>query len=63
MIFTLRKRGYCSVLEKLKQNLYNYSERITYGKLVNGVDVCKFGKQWVVSMEAMKHEYGEPVRT
>ena len=36
---------------------------ITYGKLVNGVDVCKFGKQWVVSMEAMKREYGEPIRT
>lgn len=35
---------------------------ITYGKLVNGVDVCKFGKQWVVSMSAMKREYGEPVR-
>ncbi len=31
---------------------------ISYGKLVNGVDVCKFGKQWVVSMEAMKREYG-----
>lgn len=25
---------------------------IAYGKLVNGVDVCKFGKQWVVSMDA-----------
>lgn len=35
---------------------------ISYGKLVNGVDVCKFGKQWIVSMEAMKREYGEPVR-
>ena len=33
---------------------------ITYGKLVEGVDVCKFGKQWVVSTEAMKREYGEP---
>ena len=31
---------------------------ITYGKLVNGVDVCKFGKQWIVSIEAMKREYG-----
>lgn len=31
---------------------------ISYGKLINGVDVCKFGKQWVVSMEAMKREYG-----
>lgn len=33
---------------------------ISYGKLVEGVDVCKFGKQWVVSTEAMKREYGEP---
>lgn len=31
---------------------------IAYGKLVNGVDVCKFGKQWVVSAEAMRREYG-----
>jgi hypothetical protein len=31
---------------------------ITYGKFVNGVDVCKFGKQWVVSVDAMKREYG-----
>ena len=31
---------------------------IAYGKLVNGVDVCKFGKQWVVSIHAMKREYG-----
>ncbi|MCF0247390.1 MAG: DUF2442 domain-containing protein, partial [Synergistes sp.] len=31
---------------------------ISYGKLVNGVDVCKFGKQWVVSIEAMRREYG-----
>lgn len=32
---------------------------ISYGKLVNGVDVCKFGKQWVVSMDSLKREYGE----
>ena len=31
---------------------------ISYGKLINGVDVCKFGKQWVLSIEAMKREYG-----
>lgn len=36
---------------------------IAYGKLRNGVDVCKFGKQWVISIEAMKREYGEPVRS
>ena len=35
---------------------------ISYGKLVNGVDVCKFGKQWVVSIEAMKREYGDAVK-
>ena len=33
---------------------------IAYGKLINGVDACKFGKQWIVSVEAMKREYGEP---
>jgi hypothetical protein len=31
---------------------------IAYGKLINGVDVCKFGKQWVISVDAMKREYG-----
>ena len=31
---------------------------IAYGKLINGVDACKFGKQWVVSVDAMKREYG-----
>ncbi len=35
---------------------------IVYGKLINGIDVCKFGKQWVISMDAMKREYGEPKR-
>ena len=33
---------------------------IAYGKLINGIDVCKFGKQWVISSDAMKREYGEP---
>ncbi len=34
---------------------------ISYGKLVNGVDVCKFGKQWVVSIDAMRREYGKAI--
>lgn len=43
--------------------LWGLSERtlrkaITYGKLVNCVDVCKFGKQWAVSVDAMKRECG-----
>jgi len=35
---------------------------VSYGKLVNGVDVRKFGKQWVVSKAAMKRAYGETKR-
>ena len=33
---------------------------ISYGKLINGVDACKYGKQWVISAEAMRREYGLP---
>ena len=33
---------------------------ISYGKLINGIDACKYGKQWVISTEAMRREYGEP---
>lgn len=35
---------------------------ISYGKFVNGVDVCKFGKQWVISRSAMEREYGNARR-
>ena len=35
---------------------------VSYGKLVDGVDVCKFGKQWVVTVSAMEREYGPRVR-
>lgn len=35
---------------------------IVYGKLVNGVDVCKYGKQWIISIDAMKREYGLPIK-
>lgn len=33
---------------------------IAYGKLKVGTDVCKYGKQWVISMKAMEREYGLP---
>ena len=33
---------------------------ISYGKLQEGIDVMKYGKQWIVTMEAMVREYGEP---
>ena len=32
---------------------------ISYGKLIDGVDVRKFGKQWIVSVKAMQREYGD----
>ena len=36
---------------------------IAYGRLINGIDVCKFGKQWVITREAMLREYGVPKET
>lgn len=32
---------------------------VSYGKLVGGLDTCKFGKQWVVTTQAMEREYGQ----
>ncbi len=32
---------------------------VAYGKLKNGIDVQKFGKQWVISKNAMVREYGQ----
>ncbi|MDE5546366.1 MAG: hypothetical protein K2I88_02765 [Anaeroplasmataceae bacterium] len=32
---------------------------ILYGKLREGFDVMKYGKQWVITMEAMVRVYGE----
>ena len=34
---------------------------ITYGKIVSGTDARKYGKQWVVNLNAMSREYGDPV--
>ncbi len=32
---------------------------VAYGKLVEGVDCKKFGKQWIVTEQAMIREYGK----
>ena len=32
---------------------------IAYGKFKKGIDVCKYGKQWVVSVDSMNREYGQ----
>ena len=54
--------AFSDATELWKLNESTLRKAIAYGKLINGVDVCKFGKQWVVSVEAMKREYGMPVR-
>ena len=33
---------------------------LVYGKLKAGIDCCKYGKQWVITEEAMLREYGNP---
>ena len=33
---------------------------VAYGKFIKGVDVCKYGKQWLISISAMRRVYGEP---
>jgi hypothetical protein len=33
---------------------------VSYGKIVSGVDARKYGKQWVVTRQAMEREYGKP---
>lgn len=33
---------------------------IAFHRLIYGVDVCKYGKQWVIQKQSMIREYGEP---
>ena len=33
---------------------------VSYRKLVDGIDVKKYGKQWLVTRDAMEREYGQP---
>ena len=33
---------------------------ILRGKFKEGIDCKKFGKQWVITEEAMRREYGDP---
>ena len=47
--------GDATKLWKLNENTLR--KTVFYGKLVNGVDMCKFGKQWGISVDAMKREY------
>ena len=31
---------------------------VEYGKFTKGIDICKYGKQWLISRDAMEREYG-----
>lgn len=33
---------------------------VAYGKIVPGKDARKYGKQWIVTVDAMEREYGKP---
>ena len=33
---------------------------LVYGKIKAGIDCCKYGKQWVITEDAMLREYGKP---
>ena len=48
------------ILNSIPRAGFDRPKAIAYGKLVNGVDACKYGKQWVISTEALKQEYGQP---
>ena len=49
-----------SVFSESKTVSFFLRKVITYGKIVPGVDACKYGKQWVFSKKAMYREYGDP---
>lgn len=36
-------------------------QAILRGKFVEGVDAKHIGKQWIITEEAMRREYGEPI--
>lgn len=31
---------------------------VSYGKFEEGIDIKKFGKQWIITIAAMEREYG-----
>ena len=37
---------------------YTHLKAVAYHKLVEGVDAQKYGKQWIVTRNAMEREYG-----
>ena len=54
--------AFTEVCQMWNLNESTLRKAVSYGKLVNDIDVCKFGKQWVVTIKAMEKEHGERVR-
>lgn len=52
--------GLSDATELWELNESTLRKAISYGKLKVGLDVCNYGKQWVVTKEAMLREYGNP---
>ena len=50
--------SFADATELWELNESTLRKAISYGKLVEGIDVQKFGKQWVVTRSAMEREYG-----
>ena len=47
-----------SIIWKLNESTLR--KAVAHGRFIKGVDVCKYGKQWLISLSAMKREYGNP---
>lgn len=45
--------------DRWKLNESTLRKAVVYGKLIEGQDVKKFGKQWIITQEAMEREYGK----
>ncbi len=52
--------GLSDATELWELNESTLRKAISYGKLKVGLDVCNYGKQWVVTKKAMLREYGCP---
>ena len=52
--------SFSDATKRWKLNESTLRKAVSYGKLVEGVDAMKYGKQWVVATPSMIREYGDP---
>ena len=51
--------AFTDAIEMWGLNESTLRKAVSYKKLVNGIDVSKFGNQWVVTFSAMEREYSK----